>query len=288
MCLTKFDKVDANATYHQWLTDALTSAADNTALEGDDFTAAALVAPVRVGAYQQISKKQFVVSGTLEAVSKAGRAKEMARQAVKQMRELKNDMEYTIVRNSASTAGGATTARSTAGMESWLATNEILTTTTSSATTAGFSAGEVTSATVGATHVAMTIGALNSALAGAWSAGGNPTWLLCNTSAKAQMDAFTGIAVRQVDVGRVQSASIINAASVIVTSFGTHQIYLHRHVRSTVLLCVDPEYWAVSFLRRPFVESLSKTGDNTKKHIVTEWGLVSRNEKASAKVVSIT
>ena len=284
--LTNLDKVDASAVYHEWMTDALVPPATNRQVEGDDGTFASISHPVRVGNYQQISSKMFVISGTLEAVSKAGRKKEAARQAMKQMRELKQDMEFATVRNQGSSAPASTTARSTASMESWLSTNEILATSTSSATTPGFVSGAVAAPTDGTTTGALTVAALNSALQGAWSAGGQVTTILTGPTQKLVMDGFTGIATRFVDNGRSQQASIIGAAAMYVSSFGTHAIRLHRHVRSSVVLCLDPEYWAISFLRRPFTTDLAKTGDADKKAMYTEWGVVCRNEKASAKVVS--
>jgi len=287
--LNNLDRVDAQQTYHEWLLDSLVAATANRQIEGDDASYATVVAPTRVGNNMQISRKTFLVSGSLEASKLAGRKKESARQLMKQMRELKNEMEYAIVRNQSSTAGGTGTARSSAGMESWLATNEILSTTTSGSTTAGFSSGTVAAPTDGSTTAAMTVGSLNSALQGAWSAGGDPSVILTSATAKqTYLDTFTGIATRFVDVGRTQQASIIGAASVYVSSFGTHKIILHRHVRASVVLCLDPAYWAIAFLRRPFKEKLAKTGDAEKHMILTEFGLVSRNEAASAKVVSLT
>jgi hypothetical protein len=278
--------VKAQAAYHEWLQDSLVGATANRQIEGDDASFVTIAAPTRVGNYCQIARKTFLVSGTLESVSKAGRAKEAARQAMKQMRELKNDMEYAIVRNQASSAGGSATARSLASMESWIADNEVLATTTSSATTPGFSSGVVAAPTDGSTTGALTEGALKSALEAAWTDGGDARVILVGTSQKAVIDNITGIAQRQVDVGKKAAATIIGTANVYVSSYGIHTVVLHRHVRGSVVLCIDPDYWAVAFLRNPFMEQLSKTGDGTKYMMLSEFTLVCRNEKASAKVVS--
>ena len=69
--------------------------------------ASAIVPPVRYGNRTQILGKTFLVSRTQERVSKAGRASEAARESMKQMRELKRDMEYAFTRNQISTAGGS-------------------------------------------------------------------------------------------------------------------------------------------------------------------------------------
>lgn len=285
-CLTNFDRVDANASYHEWLTDTLVAPTTNRQIEGDDAAYVTVVSPTRVGNYQQISRKTFLISRTQEKVAKAGRRRESTRQLTKQMRELKNEMEYAIVRNQASSAGGSGTARSTASIESWLATNEILATTTSSATTPGFASGAVAAPTDGSTTGALTVAALNSALQGTWSSGGQASQILVGPTQKAAIDQFTGVATRFVDVDRAAQASIINAANLYVSSYGRHTVRLHRHVRSSIVLCLDPDMWAVSFIDKPFMEELAKTGDGKKYQLVTEYGLVSRNEAASGKVVS--
>lgn len=173
-------------------------------------------------------------------------------------------------------------------MESWLATNEILATTTASATTPGYASGVVAAPTDGTTTGAMTLASLKEALKTAWAAGGSVTTILASATRKEDIDAFTSQATRQVDIGKTEQMVIHGAANVIVTSYGTHRVVLHRHVRTSVVLCVDPEFWAISFLERPFMEQLAKTGDGKKYQMLTEFGLVSRNEAASAKVVAIT
>ena len=287
--LTNLERISADATFHEWLKDSLDAAAQNTQLEGDEATFATLAPPTRVGNYCQISRKTFLVSGTQEAVSKAGRARESARQTMKKMRELKNDMEYAITRNQGSAAGNggvSGSARRSAGMESWLSTNEIPTATSTAGTTPGYISG-IVAAPTDATQVAMSEGVFKSALAAAWAQGGDPRVVLTNSSSKATIDGFSGIATRQVDVGRQQQATIIGAANVYVSSFGVHKVVLHRHVRGNTVMALDPDYWAVAFLRRPFMEQLAKTGDGFKWQMIAEFTLVCRNEAASAKVVGV-
>lgn len=284
--LTNLEKTKANATYHEWLLDSLASPTTNRMIEGDEFSYSTVAAPTRVGNYVQTMSKQFKISRLQDSVSKAGRQKETARQAMKKMRELKNEMEYAIVRNQASSAGGSATARSMASIESWIATNEVLSTTTASSTTPGFSSGTVAAPTDGSTTAAMTEGAFTSALAAAWAAGGDPNTILVSSTQKAKIDAFTGIATRQVDVGRTSAASVINAVDIYVSSYGRHKIILHRHVRSNVVLCLDPSYWAIAFIDRPFMETPAKTGDANNRVILTDLTVVSRNEAANAKVVA--
>jgi hypothetical protein len=295
--LTNLDKNKANATYHEWLGDSLAAPAANINIEGADATYATAANPTRYGNYTQIFKKTFIISGTQEKVAKAGRRSEIARQAVKQMRELKNDVEYALVRNQAATAGAANTGRSLGSMENWIgatspsstvATNVILAT---SAIGVG-SWDEVASGAPGAIVDAGTTAAfveadLRLALQAAWDDGGDPDTILCSASVKNYINDFTSLATRNVDLGRTQQATITGAADLYVSSFGVHRVVLHRHTRSNVCLCLDSSLWSVATLRPFQMERLAKTGDGEKRQMLCEQTLVCRNWKGNAKVVGI-
>ena len=193
--------------------------------------------------------------------------------------------EYTVVRNYGSSGGGSATGRAMASMESWIHSNYAKTTTTTGYTNTGFSSGVVAAPTDGSTNSAASEANLKTALGNAWTNGGNPRIILVNTTQKGVIDAFTGQAQRFVDVGRTQQASIIGAANVYVSDFGIHTVVLHRHVRGIVILGIDPDYWAMAWLRNPFMEQMAKTGDGTKYMLRAEGTLVCRNEKASTMVV---
>ena len=290
-CLSNLDKVEATGVFHEWLSDELAGATTNAQLEGNQESYATAAAPTRLGNYNQISDKLFLVSRTQEKVAKAGRRSELERLGMKKMRELKNDMEKALVSGQGSSAGGDTTARSSAGMESWISTNIIKATSTSDYTSPGYASGVVTAATTaGSTTGALTENAFIAALEDAWSTGGMTSVILTNTAQKAVINAFAGVATKNIDmsVGAAKQHAIIGASDLYVSSFGNHQIVLHRYVRASIVMCVDPDYWAVAFLDRPFVEPYAKTSDGEKRHMAAEFCLVSRNEKASAKVVACT
>jgi hypothetical protein len=279
--LSNLDKEDASATY----TDA---------------TFASLTPPSRYGSYLQISSKTFLVSDTIESVVKAGRKSEVARGAIVKMRELKRDIETRIAQNGISTVGGATTGRSTAGIESWIGgatadpgattANAVrATTSANTATTPPVTSGTAgTAPTDGSTTGALTNAVLNQALMGAWAQGGNPAKILVGAVQKQAIDAFTGQATRFVDVMKGQQASIVGAANVYVSDYGTHQVILHRYMRASIVLCLDTDFWAIRWLRKPIKRELAKTGDGTKYQIICEWALAARNWRASSKIVACT
>ena len=289
-CLTTFDKTDAQATFHEWELDTLVAPGANRQIEGDAESYTSITSPTRAGNYCQISSKQFLVSGTQEVVAKAGRKSEIARQLKKQMRELKNDMEYAIVRNQASSAGGSATARSMASIESWIAStdnggNAVRTTTIASASTAGFSGGVVAAPTDGTTTAALTEAKFKEALQLAWADGGDASTILMETTQKAVVSAFTGITTKTTQIPNDKVRAVIQAsAEFYVSEVGVHMLKLHRHVRSSVVLMIDPEYWSVAFLRKPFSEEMAKTSDGSKRAMRAEYTLVCRNHSANAKV----
>lgn len=284
--------------YHEWLSDSLAGATANRQIEGDDASFSTAAPAQRLGNYLQISRKTFLVSRTLESVNKAGRKSELARLGTKYMKELKRDIEQAVVTNQASSAGGSGTARSMASIESWIAgptastantaANVVAATSTAAtATTPGFSGGTVAAPTDGTTTGTLSENTLKSALQGAWEDGGDPRVILVGATQKKVIDSFTGIATRFVDSSPRKEATIIGAANMYVSEFGSpHMVVLSRYVRSSVVLCLDPDYWAISYLDAPFTEELAKTGDGKKKQMVTEYTLVARNPSASSKVVA--
>jgi hypothetical protein len=296
-CLSNFDRESANSTYTEWLAQELLAPGANAQEEGDDAAFASLTPPTRYGSYLQISSKTFLVSDSLEASNKAGRKSELARGAIVKMRELKRDMELRINGRGITTIGGAGTARTTAGIEAWIGdatasaagpSHVVLATTSSSYTTPPVtSGGPATASTVGATPTtgAFTVASLNYALQQVWEQGGDARVILAMAGQKRAIDAFTGVATRFVDVSKGEQASITGAANIYVSDFGKHQVVLNRYGNSGIVLCIDPSYWAVRYLRKPLKRSLARTGDAEKYQIITEWALVARNWKANAKVV---
>jgi hypothetical protein len=142
----------------------------------------------------------------------------------------------------------------------------------------------VVAPTDGTTNVAFTEPNLKEALRLAWVAGGNDHDVIAGSTQKQAISAFSGVATKYNEVKGQTQANIIGAADYYVSDYGNHQVVLSRYIRSSVVLCIAPEYWAVAWLRAPKLEQLAKTGDGEKYHIVGEFTLVARNPNASAKV----
>jgi hypothetical protein len=279
-------RTKAGQTYHQWQTDALAAAATNAKIEGDDASFATLTPTTVLGNYCQISSKTVQISNTYDVVRKYGRKSEVAYQLMKAGKELKRDMEYALVRNQASSAGGAGTARSTASIESWISGNRILATGSTAGTTPGFSGGTVAAPTDG-TQVTFIEADLKSALQAAWVDGGDPRMILMSATNKSRFAGFSGIATKYNEIKGSSQAIITGAADMYVSDFGNHTVKLDRFMRDQAVLCIDPDYVGMATLRPMEKTELAKTGDSTKWLMTTEYALVVQNPDAHAKIQNV-
>lgn len=288
--LTKAKRTKATATLHQWQTDSLAAAATNRAIEGDDSTYATAAPTTMLSNYTQISKKTVMVSGTADAVRKYGRKEEFAYQIAKKGKELKRDIEVALITNQVSSAGGSSTARSSASVENMISSNRILGVGNSTGTTPGY-AGGVWGAVTDGTATAMTEGDLVSALEAAWQDGGDPGIIMVNSTLKRKIATFGGASKFsgvQVNQPRTAQAVVIGGVDLYISDFGEHKVVLNRYQRAGTLLALDMDYWSVAFLRRIKFEERAKTGDATRGEILCEFTLVGQNPDSSAKIQSVT
>jgi hypothetical protein len=276
----------ASAVLHEWQTHSLTAAAENRVIEGDDATTDAATLTSRFNNYCQISDKVARVTGTQRSVTSAGRADEMSFQIAARSRELKRDIETTLCGTQVATSGSLVSARATAGLAGWLFTNQVK--LGSAATTPTITSGAPDTAPTAGTAAAFTSEHLNSAIALCWNEGGNPTLILMDAANKRAASGFTGIATLYRDTPPAAPATIIGAADVFVSDFGTHSLVASRFVPSDVVYCLDLEFWCVSYLRPIQQRELSKTGDSDRTQILGEYCLTAKHPDASGKIYSTT
>ena len=223
------------------------------------------------------------------AVKKAGRGNEMSYQIANRLSELKRDMEKALVGNQGSSAGSASTARSSAGVESWIVTNRTSQGTGTAQTTPGFSAGLVTAPTDSTVTAAATVTALKSVIAASWTQGGSPGIILVGATQKQAISGFAGIATLYRAAGNTaRGTAIIGAADVYVSDFGEHRVVPDRFMRANTILVLDMDYWAVAYLTRAKQIEIARTGTADKRLISVNFCLVSRNEAASGKYTDVT
>jgi hypothetical protein len=277
--MSTIGKAKATAVYHEWQTDSLAAAAANAAVEGADASTATLSASVRVGNRTQISQKTIGITGTLEAVNKAGRKSEMAYQLAKASSEIKRDMEFALLNNTVQSNGTAgSSARVLGGLQTWLATNGDF----GSGGSAGASG---TTARTNGTNRTFTEDILKTVVKEVFESGGSPKVLMVTPAHKQTVSAFAGIAAQRYMAPADSPTTIVGAADVYLSDFGAMSVVPNRFMLSgnsanEVAFVLDPEYAAVAYLRPFQTVDLAINGDSERKQLLVEYTLEVKNEAA--------
>jgi hypothetical protein len=285
--MSSVGKTKANAVYHEWQTDSLAAATTaNAAVEGADASSATLSPTTRVGNRTQISQKTIQIAGTLESIDKAGRKSEKAYQLSKASAELKRDMEKILLSNQAAVTGDASTARKLGSLQSWLETNVDL-------GTSGTAGSDGTTARVDGTDRAFTETILKSVVKSCYENGGNPSVLMVTPTQKQVVSGFAGIAEQRYQAPSNAPTTIVGAADVYLSDFGTLSVVPNRFMTAEAdggeqAFVLDPEYAAIAYLRPFATNELSKTGDSEKTQLLVEYTLEVKNEAAHGIAADLT
>jgi len=285
--VSSIGKTKATATYHEWQTDTLAAASAEGLVEGADATGASDTPTERVGNKTQIQGKTVHISGTLDAVDKAGRKTETAYQLAKAGQELKRDMEKTILGNVAQSNGTAgSSARLLGSIQSWLGSNFVT-------MTDGVAPVDANGSTEGSTAAAFTEEKLKEVVKSCFVNGGNPTILVVPPTQKQVVSTFAGIAEQRYQAPAAKATTIIGAADVYLSDFGTLSVVPDRFMTADTTpdaeqaLVLDPTMASIATLR-PFESNLlAKTGDSEKHQMLVEYTLQVSNEKAHGIVADL-
>ena len=286
--VTAIGRDKADNVYTEWQTDALVSAnPNNKAVQGDDLANENRPATTRLGNYTQIFTKVVGTSTTDRAVKNAGRADEHSYQLAKAGKEIKRDMEARFTGNYAAVPPTSSVAGEAAGALAFMRTNTsrgvggvnpVL-----SGTTQGY---PVTAATNG-TQRAFTEALLKTAIAQAWTAGGEPTLVIMSLLQKQTAASFAGLAQQRRETGN-KKAAIIAGADIYVSDVGELTFVPDRFCSTRDALIIDPEMWAVATLDPMQRRKLATTGLADRDAMYGEMTLKCRNDGASAVVADLT
>jgi hypothetical protein len=284
--MSSIGKNKATATFHEWQTDSLAAAALGGAVEGADQSSITASPTSRVGNRTQIFTKAIAIAGTLEAVDKAGRKSEKAYQLAKVSAELKRNIELTLLSNQTSATGNSSTARTLGGLQAWLNTNY-------DGGTDGVAGSGGSTARTNGTNRTFTETILKTVIAEVYTAGGSPKVLMVNPAHKQLASAFAGIAAQRYMAPSNEPTTIIGAADVYMSDFGTISIVPNRFMNNTntgdeVAFIVDPDMAAVSYLRPFQTIELAKTGDAEKTQLLAELTLEVKNQAAHGILADLT
>lgn len=269
-------------TYFEWQTDSLAATSTTARIDGDDVSSFdSTSATTRVGNYTHILRRTLIVADNMGAQDLAGRNDELSYQLAKRGKELRRDIEATLTDNNAQVAGNSSTARETGGLGAWIATNENV------GTGGGLTTGDGTTARTDGTQRDFTEAMLKDAMQQAFTSGGQPSILMVGPHNKTVVSGFAGIAAQRYQAPSDSPTTIIGAADVYLSDFGTLSVTANRFSRERDAWLLDPEYASVCYLRPIQQVELAKTGDAEKRMVLAEFGLKVTNEAAHAVVADL-
>lgn len=273
-------KTSATAVKHEWQKDNLAAAnTSNAAIEGQVFTADTRAPTTRLSNTAQILLKEVEVSGTSDAVSLAGRSKQMVYEMAKSAKELNRDIEAVLLNNQAALAGNSSTARQLRGLPAWFSTNLFGGT--------GVTAGTNSTALVaGSDNLTLSEDLVNTAHQGCFTAGGNPDILLVHPSQRRVVSQFTGTNGTQKFV-TADDKKLTATVSVYIGDFGTFKVVNSRFQRAKDAFLLQSDLWATAWLRKYQTIDIAKVGDSTRAMILAELTLEARQEAGSALITDL-
>lgn len=273
--LSLAERTTADATLHEWQTQALAAPADNAQAEGDDAVADAVTPTVRLGNRTQIARKTARVSGTQQEVNTAGRKKELAYQVSLKSLEMKRDMELGLTQNNVA----STSPRRSRGMVGWMDAANV-------DAGAGYVAPNYVTnvAQTDGTARAFTEAMLKNAAQKIYTSGGNPNTLMLGPTQKQTFSTFLGNSTR-FDEG--EDKKVVAATDIYVTDFGALKAIPNRIQRARDAFIIENEKVAVAYLRPIQKTPLAKTGDSEAVMILAEYCLENRAPLAHGGVLDL-
>lgn len=276
-------KESGNGVFVEWQVQELAAAvATNYQNEGADATYDTPTATTRLGNYMQISQKDAAVSGTLDAVDKAGRDRETAYQKVLKGLELRRDIEKSL---HSDTARSGSDPRKSGSLSSWI-------TNVSVGASGAAPTGDGTDLPTNGTDRTMTLAMIDTAMQAAYEDGGQPNMLVVSPAKKvAFSDLNSGsVATNQINYTAPREAAIVGSVSLYLSDFGQLDVVIDRFASSDRVFLLDSDYASICTLpgRNFAVQELAKTGDAEKFQIITEWTLKVSAPKAHGAVYDLS
>ena len=272
----------AQAITHEWQTDELRAPGFNQRIEGEDATIRPGTFTTMLNNYCQISDETLQVTGTAEAVKKAGRKSELAYQLAKKGKELRMDIEYALVgAPNAKVQRNSTTAGELGNIFAYYKTNG------SVGATGTLPTGDGSDVGTPGTNRALTEALILDASEKIWQNGGKANTIHTNSTLKRKIsETFKG---RATEVNLDSSANKIAAAvDIYETDWGVYKLVPNRHFAAGTIFMFDPSMHSLNYLRAFRQYPLAKTGDSEKRQLLCEYTLRVNNEKSGALIRALT
>lgn len=221
----------------------------NAYIEGADASYQTITNPTRIANYTQIFREAYRVTDTERDVNTAGFNDRFAQEGEDAMKELKNDMEFAILRGSLVTGTGSA-ARQLRGIKNSL------------------------SLVTSQSGVSLSENALNDYLQLVWDNTNTQVNAIYGSMyIKRKISGFTAGNTKNVnadDKRLVQSVDVYQADAA-----QNVKLFPHRYMKiagdvNHDIIGIDEELFKVAFLRKPLTRELAKIGDDTRGEVVAE------------------
>lgn len=280
-----------SSKHPEWEYDDLRAPAANAQLEGDTYTFNATVPPARVGNYTQIFRESWSISNTQDAVDNAGRVEQRKEQKLKKAVQVKKDVEFAIVSNTASVAGAT---RTLGSLPSWLTSNV---SRGAAGANGGFSSGTgLTVAETTGTQRAFTKALLDATMQAVYVSGGNVTHCVVSPYVKSVFVTFmsdTNVATFRYMADGKGKNTIVGTADIYEGPFGKVTVMPNRVMATSAAVArraflIDPDMASFDWLR-PISEDpgIAKIADAEQGVIIGEGTLRIKNEKGLGVVADL-
>jgi len=239
----------ANQIMHEWLIDTLGAVKSNAQIEGTDATYHNQTNPTRLFNFTQILKQGFSVSDTERSINSAAFNDRYAYEATKALKQIKNDLEYAVLRGSLACGTGSDAARQMRGIKNSL------------------------SLVTSQSGVSLSESALNDLFQLVWDNGTEVNAVYGGMYMKRKISGFTAGATKHVSI---EDRRLVNAVDVYEADAAKMvKLFAHRYMTVAAdtnydLLGLNEDMFAIDYLRQPLNRELAKTGDATKGEIVLE------------------
>ena len=196
-------------------------------------------------------------------------------------------MEVVLTANQSRAAGGAAAARTLAGLTSWIQANTSVGTNGANGQTNPGGGAVDTPGTLrtDGTQRAFTEAQLKDVVKQCWDNGGDPSMIMLGSFNKQKLSGFTGGSTKMT---QADDKRLVAAIDIYESDFGSMTVVPNRFSRNRDCFVIQPDMWAVAYLRDFQMLDLAVTGDAQKKAMLAEYTLVSKNEAASGAVFDLT
>jgi len=245
----------ASSIRHEWLIETLGTVKANAYIEGAIVSHQSTTDPTRLCNYTQIFREPFSVSDTERAVNTAAFNDRYEHEGTKALKELKNDMEYAMLRGSL-VCGSGSAARQLRGLKNSL------------------------SLTTSQSGVSLSETYLNDLLQLVWDNGTEVNALYGGMYIKRKISAFTGGATKNVQAADKRLFNSVDiyecdAASMV-------KLFAHRYMTVSGdvnydVMGINEDLFKTAYLRKPDTRQLSKGGDSTDGEVFAELTLEDRH-----------